>query len=154
MSQDFYIFGGTFDPIHEGHVGVVREILSQNKKLVIAPTESNPLKSNSESSFEKRLEMIKKVLAYEKINFSEEQDAKLYLCKFKYTYVCDFVQWWRDKYSGQLYWVVGPDLVEQVKSWKNWDKLNLGLYVAKNYANDLHSSDVRNSIRPIHPALK
>lgn len=154
MEEDYYIFGGTFDPIHEGHVGVIREILSKNKNLVIAPTSINPLKSQPENSFEKRFEMIKKVLNYEKISFKQDFGAKLFLCNYQYTFVCDFVFWWRANFQGKLSWVIGPDLIDEVKNWKDWDKINIGLYIAKNYADDLHSTDVRNQIRPMHPALR
>lgn len=154
MEQDYYIFGGTFDPIHEGHVGVVRELLSKNKNVVIAPTESNPFKNSPSYSFDQRLEMVKKVLAYEKIEFGIKLPSNLFLCDYKYNFVCDFVDWWKAHYGGNLFWVIGPDLVNEVQKWKNWSQLNLQVYVAKNYANDLHSTDVRNQIRPIHPALK
>lgn len=154
MRETFYIFGGTFDPFHEGHVGVIRELLAQDKHVVIAPTESNPFKNSPSYTYQQRLEMIKKVLDYEKIDFSTAMPTKLLVCDFKYSYVFDFVKWWRSNYSGELSWVIGPDLVDEVKKWKNWDQMNLAVYISKNYANDLHSSDVRNLIRPIHPALK
>ena len=154
MSQDYYIFGGTFDPVHEGHVGVLRELLAQNKKIVIAPTESNPLKNAAKASFDQRLQMIKQVLEYEKIEYAEKFGANVYLCSFKYNFVCDFVQWWKKEYKESIFWVIGPDLVEQVTKWKNWDKLNLKTYIAKNYADNLHSTEIRNAVKQIHPALR
>ena len=69
MKHHFYIFGGTFDPPHQGHVGVIKEL--EGKTVVVAPTFANPFKEKSESSFVKRVEMLKKVLDYEKIDYQD-----------------------------------------------------------------------------------
>ena len=157
MSADFYIFGGTFDPIHEGHVGVLRELSAKN--VVIAPTEINPFKNQPSQSLAKRIKMIERVLDYEKIEHSMldpklSPEKGLYISDFKYSYVCDFVTWWQSNFSGEIFWVIGPDLLEQVKTWKNWDIMNLKVYVCKSYANGLHSTDVRELKHPMHPALR
>ena len=155
MSNSFYIFGGTFDPIHEGHIGVLRELVG--KKIVIAPTELNPLKDKPTNSLANRIEMIEKVLSYEGISHQKlvrPLTCEVYITDFAYRYVCDFADWWKKNHQGDLIWVIGPDLVDQVKTWKNWDSLGIKVYVAASHANDLHSSDIRSHRYPIHPALR
>lgn len=155
MKENYYIFGGTFDPIHEGHIGVLRELDSKN--IVIAPTEANPLKHEPSNSLVHRIDMIEKVLKYENIPYQKlvsPLQSKIYVSYFAYRYVCDFVDWWRKNFDGNLIWVIGPDLVDQVTTWKNWEALAIEVYVAKSHANNLHSSDIRSQKYPIHPALR
>ncbi len=42
------IFGGTFDPVHRGHVHLVREILNKTavERIVLVPARQNPLKAH------------------------------------------------------------------------------------------------------------
>ncbi|MBR4224061.1 MAG: nicotinate-nicotinamide nucleotide adenylyltransferase, partial [Oscillospiraceae bacterium] len=43
------LFGGTFDPVHNGHVGVVRKIISalSPDRILIMPAYVNPFKAQS-----------------------------------------------------------------------------------------------------------
>ena len=158
MKKEFYVFGGTFDPPHQGHVGVIREL--KDKTVIIAPTLANPFKNESKYNFEQRISMLKKVLDYEKIEYQDlvseecsDIEKKVLISKFKYEYVTDLVDWIKSKYDCKLTWVIGPDLVEQVKTWKNWDKMNLDLFVSKIHADNLRSTEVRELKKKIHPAL-
>ena len=42
------IYGGSFDPFHEGHKQVIRNVLSQNlvDKIIVIPCKQNPLKTH------------------------------------------------------------------------------------------------------------
>ncbi len=164
MKKEFHIFGGTFDPPHQGHVGVIREL--KDKTVIIAPTFANPFKNSSKYNFEQRVSMLKKVLDYEKIEYQDLEDlnedaskedneikSKVLLSSFKYEYVTDFVSWIQSKYDCNLIWVIGPDLVSEVKKWKDWDKMNLDLYISKTHADNLRSTEVRKGEEEIHPAL-
>lgn len=154
MIHDFYVFGGTFDPPHQGHVGVIREL--KDKTVIIAPTLANPFKNKSKYDFEQRVLMLKKVLAYEKIEYQALEgkiEKQVLVSDFKYEFVTDLVDRIKSKYDCKLTWVIGPDLVEEVKSWKNWDEMNLDLYVSKTHANNLRSTEIRKGGEEIHPAL-
>ena len=98
VKKNFFVFGGTFDPPHQGHIGVIREL--KDKTIILAPTFANPFKNKSKYSFEQRISMLKKVLDYEKIKYQdlavklEEQtkkivENKVLLSSFKYEYVTD-----------------------------------------------------------------
>ena len=158
MKHNFYVFGGTFDPPHQGHVGVLKEL--KDKTVILAPTFANPFKKKSKYSFEQRILMLKKVLDYEKIDYQElseniERDIekRVLLSSFKYEYVTDLVDFITLRYNSQITWVIGPDLVKEVKTWKNWDKMNLNLYVSSTHANNLRSTEIRAGNEEIHPAL-
>jgi len=51
------IFGGTFSPIHEGHIGVAKEMLKYVDEVHFAITHQNPFKTEAPVEFEHRLKM-------------------------------------------------------------------------------------------------
>lgn len=157
-----FVFGGTFDPVHEGHLGVIGEVESLCDLLVLAPTKKNPWKKASGTSFEQRIEMLEIVLNFEKISYSKniaQSHKGIYLCEYEYSFAKELVFWLRknvepEKNDLEITWVVGPDIASEVTRWKDWDSLNTAVHVADSYAKDLHSTDVREGSKNCHPAIK
>lgn len=71
------IFGGAFNPPHNGHVNLAREAIEQLKlrKLLIIPTFESPHKSTKLLPFEQRAEMCRR--AFEPLNGSGNCDCKV-----------------------------------------------------------------------------
>jgi nicotinate-nucleotide adenylyltransferase len=65
MSQRVLVFGGTFDPIHLGHVAIAQELAEAVKadEILIVPTAGNPLKGGPVASPPDRLAMIQAATA-------------------------------------------------------------------------------------------
>lgn len=61
MIEKTGIFGGAFDPVHNGHVHLAKEAISQLKlrRLLIIPTYESPHKSTKLLPFEQRAEMCR-----------------------------------------------------------------------------------------------
>lgn len=61
MIEKTGIFGGAFDPVHNGHVHLAREAISQLKlrRLLIIPTYESPHKNTKLLPFEQRAEMCR-----------------------------------------------------------------------------------------------
>ena len=55
------IFGGAFNPVHNGHVNLAREAVSQLKlrKLLVIPTFESPHKATKLAPFDERMEMCR-----------------------------------------------------------------------------------------------
>src|ERR1041385_7096937 len=66
-ANDLVVFGGTFDPIHAGHLQVVQELTALFRRIVVAPASQNPWKKESATPLQLRLEMIALALAEKKI---------------------------------------------------------------------------------------
>ncbi|RUM61863.1 MAG: nicotinate (nicotinamide) nucleotide adenylyltransferase, partial [Persephonella sp.] len=79
------LYGGSFDPVHIGHLRLaedIREYFNLNK-IVFIPTYISPLKSKSNAKPEDRLNMLK--LATEYNPFFEIDDREIKENKISYT---------------------------------------------------------------------
>lgn len=71
------IFGGAFDPPHNGHINLAREAIEQLnlRRLMIIPTFESPHKAARAVSFDKRAEMCR--LAFSGLNGSGKCDCEV-----------------------------------------------------------------------------
>jgi nicotinate-nucleotide adenylyltransferase len=55
------LFGGTFDPVHNGHLRIARDVAGQvgAARVLLIPTRGNPLKNPPQASPADRLEMLR-----------------------------------------------------------------------------------------------
>ncbi len=112
------IFGGTFNPIHYGHLRAAEEIAEKFlDKVIFVPTNITSHKNiNDNIHPEKRLEMIN--IAIKEDERFGSSDVEIKRGGFSYSY--DTVVQFKKKYKGdKLYFIVGADTYADVKNWKN-----------------------------------
>ncbi len=115
-------FGGSFDPIHEGHLAAARFVLNecQLDEIWFIPTQDTPLKERALSSFEHRKKMIELML---------EKEGNMKCCDIEATlpspsYTIQTVEALKEKNPQiQFYWIIGDDLVQQLQHWKSIEQL-------------------------------
>lgn len=117
------IFGGTFDPIHVGHLVVAREILQKKKldKILFLPSATPPHKQNkliTKDSF--RLKMLE--IALENDKAFEISTIDIDRSGVSYTYQTLEILNKIDAES-EYYFIVGEDMVWDLENWKNTEKL-------------------------------
>ena len=122
--QVIILFGGSFDPIHNGHLAVARyafEHLS-GKQLVFIPARRSPHKTIGPcADAEARLAMIRLAIAgHEGFSVS---DCELHRPEPSYT--IDTVRYFRDQFGpqAQLVWLVGADAIKDLEKWYRIDEL-------------------------------
>lgn len=151
-----YIYGGTFDPPHQGHLNVIKSLLAKGYKVVIAATTQNPLKQTQATPLAIRLEMLEAALSAAGIAHTKDRStlssAEVLITDFAYNYVCDFVDWWKENDTNQLVWVVASDIADQVETWKRWKELGVEKYVAQ-ITEDISASDIRQGAVAALPAV-
>jgi nicotinate-nucleotide adenylyltransferase len=148
------IFGGTFDPPHQGHVSVISFLLGPFDQVVIAPTAQNPYKERQVASLEDRIKMIRLVLKYEKLLIAKSpKEVGVFVSDFSYQRTWEFVEHWEKKLMGRKpVWAVGPDVAKQVTSWERWKEMNLEIVVVPEIV-PVRASDIREGKAAPHPAL-
>jgi nicotinate-nucleotide adenylyltransferase len=115
------IFGGTFDPIHHGHLITaqsVREIRGLDK-IIFVPAYISPHKQHAKaSSAAHRLNMIK--LALDEIPFFEYSDFEINQHTISYT--IDTLREFKKSFN-ELELIIGYDNIFQFHSWKDPDEI-------------------------------
>jgi cytidyltransferase-like protein len=147
------IFGGTFDPIHEGHISDIKNLTNLANTVFIAPTEQNPWKHSKPTPLEDRIEMISLVLRAENIPFSfDKMGTSVIILTTPYIFAHKLTAELGSIRQENLFWAIGEDLVESAPSWKEWE--NRGIpFVVLPFLEGFSSTKTRsNEIKP-HPAI-
>ncbi|MFH1074631.1 MAG: nicotinate-nucleotide adenylyltransferase [Candidatus Firestonebacteria bacterium] len=118
------LFGGTFDPIHLGHLIAAEDVLKSCKldKIIFIPSARPPHKNEkSVASVQDRYNMvnlaIRPVAGFEISDYELKKPGK--------SFTIDTVKYYKSRISkiDKLYFIVGADIVEQLSTWKSWKEL-------------------------------
>lgn len=116
------IFGGTFDPVHLGHIIAVQEVkLKFNlDEVVFIPARQSPHKEVKPSGDDDRVEMVKRAIAgYESFRLD---NVELQREGRSFTY--DTALYLKEKYpEDELYFLMGTDQYESFEKWYRYEDL-------------------------------
>jgi len=118
------LFGGTFNPIHLGHLraGIeVREAFNLDKLLFI-PSAHPPHKTADQvANAEDRLEMVR--LAIQGEPSLEVSDVEL--ARPGPSYTIETLQYFQDRFGSEsdIYFIVGQDAFSEITTWKSYKAL-------------------------------
>lgn len=118
------LMGGTFDPIHIGHMVTAEYAREEFKldKVIFIPSCNPPHKRvRKVTEAEKRMEMVQLATI---TNFSFSiSDVEIKRGGWSYTYdtVCYFRELYGEK--AKLYFITGADAIMEILNWKNVDGL-------------------------------
>ena len=118
------IFGGSFDPVHLGHIGLARDAakLAGLEKVVLIPAKLQPFKLDKKvTAGEDRLAMLK--LAAEGEDTLEISDYEMNRDGVSYTYLT--MRAMKEHYGPdtKLYFITGTDSFLNIDKWKNAEEL-------------------------------
>ncbi|HKK95606.1 MAG TPA: nicotinate (nicotinamide) nucleotide adenylyltransferase [Anaerovoracaceae bacterium] len=110
------IYGGTFDPLHKGHLSLARSAVDEMKldKLIFLPAYIQPFKKDYKyTKGEHRVKMIELAISeYEKFQVSDYEIRKK---DISYSY--DTLSELRNMVDGKIYFVMGDDSFVQLENW-------------------------------------
>ena len=121
------LFGGTFDPIHIGHLRCASEMLEifDLNRIIFIPASRPPHKLTAAiTPFYHREQMIR--LAIEgnpAFSFSDVENRREVT-----SYSVETVEYVLDKYrleNLELYFILGQDAFHAIRTWKDWERLLL-----------------------------
>ena len=120
------LLGGTFDPIHFGHLRGAEEMLNifNLNRIIFIPSSRPPHKLTAEiTSFYHREQMIRMAIEGN-VSFSFSDVENLKTGK---SYSVETVEYILNKYMEdlELYFILGQDAFQAITTWKDWEKLLL-----------------------------
>ena len=117
------LYGGSFDPVHKGHVRVARAFVRQFKpeKLIVMPCRIPPHKEKSgEASDAARLRMLKATFARDKKIEVSDYELK----KDGVSYTVETLRDLKARYPDDvIFLVVGADMYLSLREWKEPDEI-------------------------------
>lgn len=121
------IFGGSFDPIHNGHLHVI-DVLHNKLQLdlvILVPNFQSPWKGDSQVSFADRMALCQ--LAVQELPWCEVSDIESRLPIPSYTIqtIETLQEELMERFGAiQLYFAIGDDQAQKLQEWKNIDMLS------------------------------
>ena len=115
------LFGGSFDPIHRGHILVIKKTLSSLpiKKLIVMPAWLNPHKNNSFAPPSLRTKWVKKSLFI----ISKKIEVSTYeIDQNRAVRTIETIRALKQKY-GKIYLIIGSDTLAKLPTWKEYRRL-------------------------------
>ena len=112
------MMGGTFDPIHIGHLILAMEAINYKKldEVWFVPT-GNP-------NFKQDKKVTDKLTRYEMVKLSTQDNDKFKVCDYEIeksgvTYSWETMKYFRENYEHDFYFIMGEDSLMSVETWEN-----------------------------------
>ncbi|MBQ7889598.1 MAG: nicotinate (nicotinamide) nucleotide adenylyltransferase [Erysipelotrichaceae bacterium] len=116
------VLGGSFDPIHEGHLQMAKQVLQRKlaDEVWFMPAGRNPLKDRVVSDYEIRCKMVLSAIKpYRKMRCST-LESELPVPSYTITTVKELKKRYPEH---DFYWIIGEDQAVQLDKWKDIDEL-------------------------------
>ena len=115
------IIGGTFDPIHYGHIAMARAAMSEAKldRVLVLPT-GNPPHKHDVSPAEDRWRMVCAATAQEQ----GMEPCRMELDREGVIYTVDTLAALHELYpKAELYYIIGLDTLFELKNWRDYTRV-------------------------------
>lgn len=145
--RKIYLFGGSFNPLHNDHVRIVKDIvkiMGEDDSLFIAPCSRNPLETKPMAPFEQRTGWC--------CDMFMPIDSRIEVDIYGYVYFMDYllriIRDEEDPDECEFIIVVGSDEANQVHKWKSIKTIEklAAFYVIPRRNNAISSSEIRTWI--------
>jgi nicotinate-nucleotide adenylyltransferase len=117
------LFGGTFNPVHTGHLRIATELaeLLQVDRLRMLPCAFPPHRGAPQASAQQRLAMLRVALAHQSLLVADD----LELQRAEPSYSIDTLIQVRQQIGPEqpLFFCLGMDALANIDSWQRWQEL-------------------------------
>ena len=117
------ILGGTFNPIHIGHLILAEEVREKLKldRIIFVPAYFPPHKDHSDIALANaRIAMVKIAIKGNRYFLSSDMEIK----RDGRSYTIDTLKEFKSLYpQDELYFIIGSDLLKYLDDWKDWNEI-------------------------------
>ena len=148
ISARIALYGGTFDPVHDGHIAVARELLKlfALDEVLFIPAHVAPHKRNvpPASPFHRHA-----MLALATKDEPRFRISTVELDEPRKPYTIETILRLRNDPGGQLVFVMGADSWEEITTWREWERLlaMVATIVVTRPGYELHTDHVTDAVR-------
>jgi nicotinate-nucleotide adenylyltransferase len=121
MKERIGLFGGTFNPIHNGHIEIAKTAMERLhlNKVIFIPSFIPHFKSLPIASFSHRYKMVS--LAID--GFAEFSVSDIESKRKGKSYTINIVRYFKKKTNADLYFIAGSDSLLELHKWKDYKDL-------------------------------
>src|SRR5262245_12883832 len=118
------LYGGTFDPVHSGHVEIARKVseLFEIEKVLFIPAQVAPHKVGKP--------VTEPIHRYAMLALATQNDPRLSISTFELDapdrrYTVDTVEHFQTTlgHSAELFFIMGADSWSEIRTWREWERL-------------------------------
>jgi len=144
------LYGGTFDPVHQGHLDVARRVamLFEIDEILFVPAQQAPHKLSRP--------VTAALHRYTMLALATADDAQLRLSSFELDapdrrYTVDTLKHFQQTlWDDELFFIMGADSWADIETWRNWEELltmtNHIVVTRPGYAVDIENSPFTDNI--------
>lgn len=117
------ILGGSFDPIHFGHIKPALELARdyQLDKVCLLPCKVSPFKENTYATSKQRWDMVSMIASNSDVFVADARELQRDAPSYTYTTLCELSQEIGDNYK--LFWLLGADALNDFPQWYKADEI-------------------------------
>lgn len=118
------IFGGSFDPVHCGHVAIAKRAIDELSldRLVVVPAAASPFKAGGDARFDASTRLMLVRAAFNGIAKIVVDDGEI--ARGGVSFSIDTVRRVAEENKGaEIFFIIGEDSVEGLPRWKDYDTL-------------------------------
>ena len=138
------LLGGSFNPVHNGHLAIAKNALEQLEldKILFLPVGMHPLKTDRNiPPFEIRYKLLKTVLK----SFPDFEISNLDENSENLNYTDELIKRLNSKYTdNEFFFIVGDDIVLELPRWHNYRWLLDNVKIVVFNRPDTDKSDLKN----------
>ena len=124
-TKSIALFGGSFDPIHNGHLFVIEELLSSARfeKFIVIPA-GNPWQKSVAVSAAHRLAMVEIALKDCMSRYRELEISRFEIDDASPSYAFQSIDYFTSQNPGDnLVWIIGSDAFAKIDEWKEIEQV-------------------------------
>ena len=116
------LYGGTFDPVHVGHLEVARKVsqLFEIEKVLFVPAQMAPHKIGRP--------VTEPIHRYAMLALATQNDPELVISTFELDapdrrYTVDTIEHFQRELDAELFFIMGADSWSEIATWREWEHL-------------------------------